>query len=444
MSRRHLPAAVWLAAIVSVGFGLRVAAWEMTKPTRLVNDEVSYYQEPMRLLKKGTMGTARPPATLLLNTAAAKAFGRSISSVRFAGVLSGTALIVLIYLLGAQVGGNRTGLIAAALCAVYPNFIGFSHYLFSESYFLPFMVAALWLTLRQRSRPPLWEAIAIGVSCGVAMLTREVGVLLVPAAIAGILWFRRNDLARAVGAATLVVVAAAAVVLPWSSYLYATTGVVALVSRTSGMNLYLGNPPEDQLPTIGNYFRLADTPAERERIARSLAIESIRKELPWWPIKKLKNVVQLFYPTSYPVKRLVAASSPRGFDLGEWRYRFAWTPIDEGAFRTIAAWATALSYVAVAVLGTAGLVLYLQSGAGFLMVVAIGLVAPVIITFANTRFRLPIEAILLIGTALLIAEGGSSWRRAGWFQRGAAVTAAAGMACVLALGGRAFLSPVLF
>jgi 4-amino-4-deoxy-L-arabinose transferase-like glycosyltransferase len=390
------------------------------------------------------MGTLRPPATLLLNAAAAKAFGESTFSVRFAGVLSSTLLIVLIYLLGARVAGKRTGLVAAALCAVYPNFVGFSHYLLSENYFLPFMVAALWLTLRQRNRPPLWEAIAIGVSCGAATLTREVGVVLVPAALAGIFWFRRNEMGRAAGVATLTVATAAAVVVPWSAYLYATEGVVALVSRSSGMNLYFGNPPAGQFPTFENYFKLADAPAERERIARDLAIESIRKQLPWWPIKKLRNVVHLFYPTSYPVKRLLAGPPGRGGSFGEWRYRFAWTPVDEGAFRTLAAWVVALSYIAVAVLGTTGLVLYLRSGAGFLLLVATAFVVPVIVTFANTRFRLPIEGILLIGTALLFAEGRTSWREAGWFHRGAAVAAAAGMTCLLALGSRTFLSPHFF
>ena len=50
--------------------------------------------------------------------------------------LDGSLAVLLVYLLGRAWFGHREGLLAAWLCALYPNLIAYSHYLWSEPLFI--------------------------------------------------------------------------------------------------------------------------------------------------------------------------------------------------------------------------------------------------------------------------------------------------------------------
>jgi hypothetical protein len=432
-----------LLAITALGVALRVAAWLFTWPTPLVNDEFAYYGQAMSFRFSGQLDPDRPPVTTLLNGTAMRMVGGTIPRVRAAGVVAGSLLIPVFFLVGRELGGRRTGLAAAAIAAVYPTLIGFSHYILSESYFLLSALLAAWLLLRQRLRLRWAEVAIAGALCGVAALTREVGLVLVVVAALALAWWYRGRAVRAFAAAVLVVAAAAAVIAPWSSYLYRTTGDYALVSRTTWLNLYLGNPPPGQTTSMAGYAQLGKRSHEREAAARRLALAAIRQRLPTWPLEKLSNVGRLFWPTSRTVRRLTARPGQNAMSVGEWAYRVTRPQLAPPAARRAAAIVTAVTYIAIAILGCAGLVLARErTAAAFLAAVAAGWVAPVVIAFAATRFRLPVEAILIAGSAPLLAEGPTLWREASGARKGAAVAAALAMAIVIASGAHTFLSPV--
>jgi hypothetical protein len=210
------------------------------------------------------------------------------------------------------------------------------------------------------------------------------------------------------------------------------------------MNLYLGNPPPGKRVYIPNYLKLGENPSEREAEARRRALQAIRARLPLWPLEKLVEVRDLMRPTSYPVKHLLADPGP-SLDVGSWRYRFAWSALDHQAVRMAAALAAALSYVVMAVLGVVGIVLSRRPREFALLTwIAILHVLPVILTFATTRFRMPIEPLLVLGTATLLATGRADWRAASQTRRATALAAGAAMIILLGLGADAFLSPVAF
>lgn len=434
-----------LALLFALGLVVRVAAWLLTWPTPIVNDEFAYFLRPNSWLLGADLDLVRPPATQLVHAAVIRVAGPSVPAVRGGTVLLGSALVPFVFLIARELGGRRTGLWASGIAAVYPTLVGFSHYLFSETLFLFFSLPGTWLVLRQRRARPLWELALAGALLGLAALTREVGIPLLLAAAAGVAWLRRGAALRALRAASIVLAAAAVVIAPWSAHVYRVTGDVAIVSRTTWMNLYLGNPAPGAHVSTSRYQGLGDTPSQRESEARRLALRAIEERMPLWPIEKLAGLVRLFWPTSYTVKRLLQEPQTRSGGLGHWGYRFVWEPLGDPAVRRLLALGTAASYVAVAVLGTAGLALCpRREPLVVVLLLAAAYVAPVWLTFSNTRFRLPVEVLLIAGAGLALARGPSLWRAASARHRALTGLVAALVTFVIALGRESFLSPTLF
>jgi 4-amino-4-deoxy-L-arabinose transferase-like glycosyltransferase len=101
----------------------------------------------------------------------------SVNAHRVVSCVLGTSAVVLIGLLGRRVGGDRVGLIAAALAAVYPALWMLDASLRSESLYLPLVALVLLLAFRVRD----WRGAALlGVAIGLAALTRSEALLLVP------------------------------------------------------------------------------------------------------------------------------------------------------------------------------------------------------------------------------------------------------------------------
>jgi len=123
---------------------------------------------------------------------------------------------VLIGLLGRRVAGPRTGLVAAAIAAIYPIFIAVDGALMSEVLYGPLFVGTLLLAYRLHDRPSARVAAALGAVVALAALTRSEALLLVPLLVVPIAWRARPDWR---GRATLIVtacVACALVLAPWT------------------------------------------------------------------------------------------------------------------------------------------------------------------------------------------------------------------------------------
>jgi 4-amino-4-deoxy-L-arabinose transferase-like glycosyltransferase len=149
---------------------------------------------------------------------------------RVIGCLVGAAAIGAVGLLGRRVGGERVGLIAAALAAVYPVLIGADGAVMSESLFGLLVVLALLAAYRLAERPSAGRAAVAGAAVGLAALTRaEALALLVlalaPAAAMGTRrlradagWVRTAALPVAVALLACVLVLAPWTVRNWSAF----------------------------------------------------------------------------------------------------------------------------------------------------------------------------------------------------------------------------------
>jgi 4-amino-4-deoxy-L-arabinose transferase-like glycosyltransferase len=119
-----------------------------------------------------------PPLYPLALAVVSKLGGTGELSHRALGLLLGACTIVLVGLLGRRAGGDRLGLLAAGLCAVYPLMIAVDGALMSETLYGPLVAVALLAAWRMLDRPGPWIALATGAAIALAALTRSEALLL--------------------------------------------------------------------------------------------------------------------------------------------------------------------------------------------------------------------------------------------------------------------------
>jgi 4-amino-4-deoxy-L-arabinose transferase-like glycosyltransferase len=106
--------------------------------------------------------------------------GTSELAHRALGLPLGACTIVLVGLLGRRAGGDRLGLLAGGLCAVYPLMIAVDGALMSETLYGPLIAVALLAAWRLLDHPGPWIALGTGAAIALAALTRSEALLLVP------------------------------------------------------------------------------------------------------------------------------------------------------------------------------------------------------------------------------------------------------------------------
>jgi 4-amino-4-deoxy-L-arabinose transferase-like glycosyltransferase len=111
-------------------------------------------------------------------------------------------------LLARRLAGDRAGLAAAGIAAVFLPMISRDALLMSESLYGLLIALSLLAALRLREEPTGGRAVALGVAIGLAALTRSEALLLVPLLAVPIAWRRPRAIA-------LTCAAVAVVCLPW-------------------------------------------------------------------------------------------------------------------------------------------------------------------------------------------------------------------------------------
>ena len=151
--------------------------------------------------------------------AARSSAGARWTAGRVVNALLGAAAVGLIALIAMELWGPPVALVAGLVAALYPSLAILGVALLSEPLFIVLELAAIYAVLRRRraggSGSWRWLVLA-GVLCGLAILTRANGaVLLLPLALAA--WTERpRRRPRALLAPAVLVVAAALTVLPWT------------------------------------------------------------------------------------------------------------------------------------------------------------------------------------------------------------------------------------
>ncbi|QRR01668.1 glycosyltransferase family 39 protein [Dyadobacter sandarakinus] len=123
-----------------------------------------------------------------------KFFGMSDYAVRFFSVIFSVLIIGLTYIFGKRFFNERTGLIAAAIVAVEPFFIAYSHQArnYSLTFFLTLLATYFFLRIMEEKNRNLWLYAGYALAAGLSLLSHflTISVLLAHAFYA--LLFLRN------------------------------------------------------------------------------------------------------------------------------------------------------------------------------------------------------------------------------------------------------------
>lgn len=312
----------------------------------------------------------------------------SLDVVKWVQAVFGASLVPAVGLMGARAFSPRVGLLAALVTAFYPELVWFSVHFWSETLFMACLLWALERALAADEGGLMAPAIAGGVLCGLATLTRETALPVAPLAALWLAWPRRAAAARARGAAFLL--AAVLTIAPWTARNWIVFHAFVPVSTFGPLNLWQGNAGLDR----DELYRQSDAvagPIAQYRLAWARATEAIRARQPAWIFEKLWAELPAFFEPWSEAQSFVEDG--------------VYGPVGRSARRAIRALLVA-PYVAFVLLGVPALALFPWTrprallGLFFAYYVAIHVVA-----YGAHRFHLPLLPILLIWAAGLCTAG---------------------------------------
>ena len=208
----------------------------------------------------------------------------SLLAIKVVQALIGSLLIPAVFRVASVVSGPRAGLVAAGLVAFYPEMIWYSAHFWCETLFLSLVWWAVERLLVVDLEDSRRAAMAAGVLFGLAILTRETVLYLLPL---GAWWvFARRP--RRGALAGLVLASSLAVVLPWTVRNWIQFDSFIPVSTGGGLNLYQGNAPLSRNEVYDEYYA-NEGKVSQYQWARSAGLKVIWERQPAWIFEKIRD-----------------------------------------------------------------------------------------------------------------------------------------------------------
>ncbi|MGH9012337.1 MAG: glycosyltransferase family 39 protein [Acidimicrobiia bacterium] len=313
----------------------------------------------------------------------------------------GTGTVIACGLAGREVAGPRCGLVAAVLAAVYPNVWVHDGMLLSETMSLFTTAMVILLAYRFWHRPSGRRVAWLGLWCGLATLSRPELVLTVPLVLAplvlrsrGVARPRRLRWLTAGGAAAMVALA------PWVVFNLTRFDERVYLSTNSGSTLAAANCDatyhgaqigsknyECARDVFASVVRPGMDPSERDEAVRREAFRYVRANRDRLPA-------------------VVAARWGRITGLLHPRQEIAFDQFFSQRDRWVAE-STLYSYYVIAALAVGGALVLRRRRVPLLPLVAFPVIVlvSVALTFAQSRYRAPAEAALVVLAAVAIDAG---------------------------------------
>jgi 4-amino-4-deoxy-L-arabinose transferase-like glycosyltransferase len=253
-----------LALILLVSVGLRVAAALYLGNTVAelpgIADQISYQDLAVRLL--GGHGfthdrfwwpwvrpgepTAHWSYLYILYLAGVYALAgvQPIAARLVQAALAGVLQPWLAYRLGSRIFGRRTGLVAAGITAIYIYFVYYAAALMTEVFYITAILSGFEIAFILADGQPAPRrgrlALGLGLSLGAALLLRQVYLLFVPFLFGWLLWAGGRSQLRNVLTAGAVMTAC---ILPATLFNYTQFGRFVLLNTNAGFAFFWGNHP---------------------------------------------------------------------------------------------------------------------------------------------------------------------------------------------------------
>lgn len=410
MSRRLSSWTVGLGLITLVGLAIRLGFVIIARRHAVAAGDSFYYHYGANLLAQGkgfinpfpywihnrhqvVQAADFPPLyTMVLALASVVGFKSFFAHAVWSAII-GTATVVVVGLLTRQVAGQRAGLIAAGIAAVYPNLWMNDGLVHAESLSVLMVAIVLYLAYRLWSAPSIARALWLGVALGLAVLTRdELALLVLLLVLPLILLLKSQDLRRRLKMLGVAVLATVVVLAPWCSYNLVRFQRPELVSTGLGVTLATANCDETYhgfntgywwLKCADNIPRHGDESVQ-DATDRQVALHYVRTHLgrvPYVVFARLGRAFGFYRPVQQINLDVFFENRPK-----------------------TAAFIGLGMYYALAVASLFGVVVLRRRRVPVLPFVAVfvDVVIAVIVAFGQTRYRATLEVVLVALAAVAL------------------------------------------
>ena len=430
-SRRFL---TWLLVITLFALVWRIAYAVIFKWDQVVTGDAYFYHHQANGLVDGfgfyrflphsvqqlvPNGPAadHPPLYPLYLAAFSLFGGRSFHIHMIASCLLGAATVFVCGLLGREVAGERAGLIAGIVAALYANLWIQDPLVTSESITMLMVAISVLLAYRLWRAPSLGRAVWFGVACGLASLTRAEVILFLPLVLIPLVLSKR-EWAPGLRLRVFVVsgVVAVLVMAPWLIRNLVAFDHPILVSGGGDITLASANCDATYYgPGLGwwsasCYGKDAHPPgdaSDQARYWRKRAFNYIDDHLDRLPVvllARLGRAWDVYHPGSP-----FGALKPGQTLVYE---------LLEGRDANGSSWAARVAlgqYFVLAPLAIVGAFVLRRRRVTLVPILApvIVVCVAVLVAFGNTRYRTPAEITITVLAAVAIDAGITRWSRRG-------------------------------
>ncbi|MGZ4675608.1 MAG: ArnT family glycosyltransferase [Acidimicrobiia bacterium] len=402
-----------LLAITLAGLAIRVTWILVTRQHQTFGGDAGFYHRAANLLADGRgfiqpyhphrslpAGDHPPLYTLWLAIPSVLGFRSELAHLLWSAVL-GAGTIALVGATGRQIGGARTGLLAAAIAATYPNVWVPDGSLMAETVAMFTMALALYWAYRYWHAPTWPKLAVVGLAAGAGALSRSELVLIVPLMVVPLAVLvpgpTRRDRWLGIGAGAL---AAVAVMAPWLGYNLSRFREPELLSTQFGLTLSSANCDPIWRGYHKSYFsidcskRIERTlpkgldESQQDAVHRRAALKYVGNHLDLLPgvvAARVGAILGLYHPS----------------------FQIQIDGVIEGRGATLAR-AGMYSFYALALLSVAGAIALRRRRTVPvfpLLVPPVMVLVTVVTIYASTRFRASAEVSLCLLAAVALDEG---------------------------------------
>jgi 4-amino-4-deoxy-L-arabinose transferase-like glycosyltransferase len=232
-----------LAGIAVIGLAARTLLMMTLTRYRAPDFDAAYYDLTARAIAHGhwfvfPFGTRRAPTALFppAYSVFLALFGPLGAQSRtwhlFIGCCLGAVSIVLVGYLARRFLSDGASLLVAGMAALYPPLVGSDASGMSEALFLPLILATLLLAMQCTSRK-VWPWALMGVTIGLAALTRGEALIYLPLLVLPVALCSDGNARRKVAQVGLTTSIVIVVIAPWTIRNEATFGSPVLIANDS-------------------------------------------------------------------------------------------------------------------------------------------------------------------------------------------------------------------
>lgn len=275
----------WLGVMIILAVCLRLTAMALVGASH-VPWEIEFEEIADHLVESGqyrfsfyrltpALPTSFIPPIYPLLLAFTRVLGGTNSNIILQLIQIGVSCLVILFLYRfiIDLGGNpRQGLLAAFIGAVYPPFISYAVDISTTTLETFFVILGIWMAVRAAKNHSLGSAILCGASLAMATLTRPTWISILPLIPLWWLFYLWKQWSRWLKASLVMGAAAILVLSPWIIYNYTIQGVFIVTSTNGGLNFWIGNNPK----ATGEY--IFPTQIDESLVASSLKMSEVERD----------------------------------------------------------------------------------------------------------------------------------------------------------------------